>query len=88
MNKKLLSLFMAFVMVFSLSIPALASESARNDYMTIDALNHYHNEVRALQSQRSMLQMEKYEQAHNEISTASLIGADAKLEEIDRKSVV
>lgn len=85
MNKKLLSLFMAFVMVFSLSIPALASESARNDYMTIDALNHYHNEVRALQSQRSMLQMEKYEQAHNEISTASLIGADAKLEEIDAK---
>ena len=85
MNKKLLSLFIAIVMMFSLSIPAFAAENARNDYITIEELNNYHNEVRALQSQRSLLQMEQYQKTNNGISTASLATINAKLKEVDSK---
>ena len=85
MNKKILSLFMAVAMVFSFSIPAFASEIAKNDYITVEELNAYHNEVRTLQSQRSLLQMEQYEITNNGISTASLATQNAKLKEVDEK---
>lgn len=84
-NRKLLSLFMAVVMTLSLSIPAFASENASRDYISIEDLNRYHNEVRTLQSQRSLLQMAQYENANTGIATASLAAANAQLEEIDAK---
>lgn len=85
MNRKLLSLFMAVVMMLSLSIPAFASENASRDYISIEELNRYHNEVRTLQSQRSLLQMEQYENAIDGIATTSLAAANAQLEEIDAR---
>lgn len=85
MGKKLISLAVAFVMVFSLSIPAFANEIQTADYMTLDELNERHNAVRELQSQRSILQMEQYKETDVAIATASIDNNESKIAEISNQ---
>lgn len=85
MFKKIIGIFLSIITVLSLGIPAMASEGLQSNYMTIDELNNYHNEIRTLQSLRSALQIARYETADNKINKQSFTSIDTLLNEIDEK---